>query len=765
MLTWIFIDQYRRDALGDVTRILTNMSVPSVIFADASWYGSLRGGVEVGGGNDASFKDGGSRWGIKGSSEISEGLSAIYRFEHKISTTDASQPGGRLAYAGLSGSFGTVSLGQIWSASFNHVGGITDGSWFYGNSETSYRVGNALSYAMSAGAISMQLDAVMDGGTDTGESVDQLEFGMTVSLGDIGKLGLAYVDTKDSMVTNSVFMEGTPTMVSVTDGMANTPTMVGVTPGSANTPTMVGVTPGSSSTPTGVNVTPGSSSTPTGVNVTPGSSSTPTGVNVTPGSQNTPTMVDVDDGVIGQSTMVDVDDGTEGTPSSVQTVDNVVATNIRFMIDSDGELVVASYLGSDGTRTKVDGEDEDAVGALKLVYDEDAAEYTTYLVVTNSDGTTDGVPMMKPDNADESSMTYERVMLTPATLVYQGDNIQLTDLTELEADDNDVFTVSDNTFRKFGSVYVHESCLDGDNNAARLTGDAADDCESHRVYMTSYTQPSDEDGRTTLGGETIEPPRIEHTTFVDISGNSAVMAMVDGTRVDGTKVEPVDGTATTPTDVDVNTGRPTVPTDVDVTPGSPNTPTVVNVTPGSGGTPTDVQVTPGSGGTPTEVNVTPGEGGTPTEVNVTPGEGGTPTEVDVTPGEAGTPTMVAVTPGEASHYDDVTSTVKGSRATHVAAQFSLGAITAYLGYSQNEENGSGMKDKTTHYGISGGLGETGISFHAMARNKDNSSGMDSNPWLVGLTKGLGGGATVMVEHGNADDGKSGKTRFGLKVDF
>ena len=79
------------------------LSVPSVIFADANWYGSLRGGVEVGGGKDASFKDGGSRWGIKGSSEVSEGLSAVYRFEHKISTTDASQPGGRLAYGGSTG--------------------------------------------------------------------------------------------------------------------------------------------------------------------------------------------------------------------------------------------------------------------------------------------------------------------------------------------------------------------------------------------------------------------------------------------------------------------------------------------------------------------------------------------------------------------------------------------------------------------------------------------------------------------------------------
>ena len=761
MLTWIFIDQYRRDALGDVTRILTNMSVPSVIFADASWYGSLRGGVEVGGGNDASFKDGGSRWGIKGSSEISEGLSAIYRFEHKISTTDASQPGGRLAYAGLSGSFGTVSLGQIWSASFNHVGGITDGSWFYGNSETSYRVGNALSYAMSAGAISMQLDAVMDGGTDTGESVDQLEFGMTVSLGDIGKLGLAYVDTKDSMVTNSVFMEGTPTMVSVTDGMANTPTMVGVTPGSASTPTMVGVTPGSANTPTMVGVTPGSSSTPTGVNVTPGSSSTPTGVNVTPGSQNTPTMVDVDDGVIGQSTMVDVDDGSEGTPSSVQTVDNVVATNYRFTVAADGSLVVASYTDSKGNKQMVTTKDQR--DALKIVYDSDALEYSTYIAVGNDGSVTnDGAPEAEPTK--ETASNFAKRMLTPVAYLASTEvTTSANGLFELAADADENADNFNSGFKKIGSLYVHNTCLDEDG---ALDSDATGCDESQTLYMASYTQ-SGGAPTTNIDGQTVAAERVKHATFVNVApvNNNVLVVMTDGTRVEGTKVEPVPGTATTPTEVDVATGRPTKPTEVDVTPGAPNNPTVVNVTPGSGGMPTDVNVTPGEGGTPTEVNVTPGEGGTPTEVNVTPGEGGTPTEVDVTPGEAGTPTMVAVTPGEASHYDDVTSTVKGSRATHVAAQFSLGAITAYLGYSQKEENGSGMKDKTTHYGISGGLGETGISFHAMARNKDNASGMDSNPWLVGLTKGLGGGATVMVEHGNADNGTSGKTRFGLKVDF
>ena len=709
---------------------MTNLSVPSVIFADASWYGSLRGGVEVGGGNDASFKDGGSRWGIKGSSEISEGLSAIYRFEHKISTTNASQPGGRLAYAGLSGSFGTVSLGQVWSASFNHVGGITDGSWFYGNSETSYRVGNALSYAMSAGAISMQLDAVMDGGTDTGESVDQLEFGMTVSLGDIGKLGLAYVDTKDSMVTNSVFMEGTPTMVSVTDGMANTPTMVGVTPGSASTPTMVGVTPGSASTPTMVGVTPGSSSTPTGVNVTPG-------------SQNTPTMVDVDDGVIGQSTMVDVDDGSEGTPSSVNTVDNVVETKYRFSVDADGKLVANSFTGTDGKPVPIDDQNK---ASLKLMYDTDTASYTAYLH-TPTGGASSAGTIMSMKDATSSHTTQ----VTPTIVTVVGETL-VGQVNQTMGDDD-----SDGDFRVISGRYVLPGCYTNTGTAENpvyTINRNADGCavdDEVKAFKVDYLNLGATRSTDPLTGLPTAYPQVSGFHAYN-SSDATVTITVDGTRVEGTKVEPVPGTATTPTEVDVDTGRPTKPTEVDVTPGAPNNPTVVNVTPGSGGMPTDVQVTPGSGGTPTEVNVTPGEGGTPTEV-------------DVTPGEAGTPTMVAVTPGEASHYDDVTSTVKGSRATHVAAQFSLGAITAYLGYSQNEENGSGMKDKTTHYGISGGLGETGISFHAMARNKDNASGMDSNPWLVGLTKGLGGGATVMVEHGNTDDGASGKTRFGLKVDF
>ncbi len=174
------------------------LSIPSVSYAEANWYGSLRGGIEFGD-DDTKFFDGASRWGIKGESEVSEGLSAVYQFEHKISTKDASQSEGRLAYVGLSGGFGTLTLGQIWSASYNHAGVIRDFPNWYTSSDTSLRVGNALSYSLSTGTISMQIDAIMDEDIDTDQAIDQLEFGMTIGLGDIGKIGLGYTKKEDQL--------------------------------------------------------------------------------------------------------------------------------------------------------------------------------------------------------------------------------------------------------------------------------------------------------------------------------------------------------------------------------------------------------------------------------------------------------------------------------------------------------------------------------------------------------------------------------------
>ena len=228
------------------------LSVPSVVFAEASWYGSLRSGIKASGTTGVS--DGGSRWGIKGSSEVSEGLTAVYRFEHKMSTEDASQPGGRLAYVGLSGGFGTLTIGQIWSASYNSFGAITDNSTFLGDSETSYRNGNSVSYAVSVENISIQADAIMNNGWGKGSSaakaavaahggraagdsnvgkhgaalagaaapeddnVDQFELGVSMGLGESAKIAFAHksYDTGEDAKTKSNWVAGQYTIGSMT---------------------------------------------------------------------------------------------------------------------------------------------------------------------------------------------------------------------------------------------------------------------------------------------------------------------------------------------------------------------------------------------------------------------------------------------------------------------------------------------------------------------------------------------------------------------
>ncbi len=172
------------------------LSVPSAVFAEASWYGSLRAGVMSSDSNVSVF-DGGSRWGIKGSNEAGEGLTAVYRFEHKISTVDAGQPAGRLAYVGLSGGFGTVTAGQIWSAAYNSAGAVTDNSWFWGDSQTSYRHGQAVSYAFANDLMSLQADMIY-GGADEPEDLQKAEFGLSVNVGDMGKVALAHTDDKYS---------------------------------------------------------------------------------------------------------------------------------------------------------------------------------------------------------------------------------------------------------------------------------------------------------------------------------------------------------------------------------------------------------------------------------------------------------------------------------------------------------------------------------------------------------------------------------------
>ena len=208
------------------------LSVPSVVLGaemgGASLYGSFRTGLDFGSG-DAKVTSYSSRWGIKGSVEVSEGLTAAYKFETSINTANAESaggndeilasqtddgnaaagmndltdvdddgdgvadtvsaggPGGRQSYVSLSGGFGTITVGKLWSASYNHYGAALDPTWFKGSgghAGATYTIANTVSYSSSAGDVSFQIDKV------TGDD-EMLQFGATAALGPVG-VGLGY---------------------------------------------------------------------------------------------------------------------------------------------------------------------------------------------------------------------------------------------------------------------------------------------------------------------------------------------------------------------------------------------------------------------------------------------------------------------------------------------------------------------------------------------------------------------------------------------
>ena len=248
------------------------LSVPSAVLgaemAGPSLYGSFRAGLVFGGGEATAVANFGSRWGIKGSHEVSEGLTASYKYEGIIDTTNAEfgggndkilktatlnddtltsttlssvvdadaaddaedklkyvsagGQGGRLSYVSLSGGFGTIAAGQIWSASANHYGFAVDPSVFNGSfGGASGRPGNTISYSSSAGDVSFQIDKV------TGDG-EKIEFGASADLGPVG-LGVGYYKNANDKENFSGFaLSAGAGGVGLSIGLGNSDTAKGV---------------------------------------------------------------------------------------------------------------------------------------------------------------------------------------------------------------------------------------------------------------------------------------------------------------------------------------------------------------------------------------------------------------------------------------------------------------------------------------------------------------------------------------------------------
>ena len=148
--------------------------------ADVKVYGRLRmAAICTDTGNDAtddcSTVDGASRFGIKASSEISDGLTAFGRYEFRVvgdtaSLGPAAGPGGqRLSYVGLKGGFGEVSIGTRWSPLYTHTVSYNDptnafgGTWDNGYGyNTDFRNTETLNYSNKFGAASVGVQLQMN---------------------------------------------------------------------------------------------------------------------------------------------------------------------------------------------------------------------------------------------------------------------------------------------------------------------------------------------------------------------------------------------------------------------------------------------------------------------------------------------------------------------------------------------------------------------------------------------------------------------------
>ena len=159
---------------------------PVAAYGEATVYGNITNAIKlVSAGKNAVDSDGnpfedstnlatlGSRLGVKASSDLGNGLTASAKLELGVEsdTNNGSDPFDktRIATVGLSGGFGSVTLGQQWSAYFNTFGTLVSPTYTVGHAAgpNQFRTGNTIQYANAFGPIGLQVDVRLDEGDGT----------------------------------------------------------------------------------------------------------------------------------------------------------------------------------------------------------------------------------------------------------------------------------------------------------------------------------------------------------------------------------------------------------------------------------------------------------------------------------------------------------------------------------------------------------------------------------------------------------------------
>lgn len=221
------------------TAVASALAVPAVVNAQETTvqtYGRINNAIQY---DSVDGQD--SRWGLrnvvsrlgfKAKSDLGNGLSAIGRYEFFTYTNregDFDSVGGkgrggindtRLGYVGLSGAWGSITVGNQWSSFYDTVGTHFSQSYSVGYFLYSsvmggpFRTSNTIKYANSFGPVYTEIDVRMSNnvpptnadeevlGRDSGDNddVDGLGIGVSWAIGDAFTLAAAW--DQDQKVNN-----------------------------------------------------------------------------------------------------------------------------------------------------------------------------------------------------------------------------------------------------------------------------------------------------------------------------------------------------------------------------------------------------------------------------------------------------------------------------------------------------------------------------------------------------------------------------------
>ena len=206
--------------------VASAVAAPVVASADVTVYGRINNAISIrdsGATNNTDISNVSSRFGIRASADLGNGLTATGRYEFATRTDRELDNVAdlRIGTVGLSGGFGSVTVGNQWSAFYDTVGTHIDPTYSLGYVLYSsvvagpYRSSNTIKYSNSFGPVYLEADVRLN---ESGESSDVAErisgdgFGIGISVSATDNLTFAVaLDSEEDTTAGGVATPGTDT--------------------------------------------------------------------------------------------------------------------------------------------------------------------------------------------------------------------------------------------------------------------------------------------------------------------------------------------------------------------------------------------------------------------------------------------------------------------------------------------------------------------------------------------------------------------------